>query len=184
VLDVARRIAGTGSLGVDRYVILVEGKGSPDGNYLLDLKEAKPSAQMPQLSRLHIKQPQWADEAARVVGVQQRMQAVNHAFLQAVQLDGKPYILRGLQAVEDRVAIGEWGKKLDRLKEVATIMGHVLAWDQLRASGREGSANADALIAFGQQTGWHGTLLDLATTMADITQKQWQAFVAAPEGSL
>ncbi len=40
VLDVARRIAGTGSLGVDRYVILVEGKGSPDGNYLLDLKEA------------------------------------------------------------------------------------------------------------------------------------------------
>lgn len=30
VLDVARRIAGTGSLGVDRYVLLVQGKGSPD----------------------------------------------------------------------------------------------------------------------------------------------------------
>jgi uncharacterized protein (DUF2252 family) len=184
VLDVARRIAGTGSLGVDRFVILIEGKGSPDGNYLLDLKEAKPSAQMSPLERLNIAQPHWADEAARVVGVQQRMQAVNHAFLQAVTLDGKPYMLRGLQAVEDRVAIGEWGKKLDRLKEVATIMGHVLAWDQLRASGREGSANADALIAFGQQTDWHETLLDLATTMADITQKQWQAFVAAPEGGL
>ena len=47
VLDVARRIAGTGSLGVDRYVILVEGKGSPDGNYLLDLKQALPSALEP-----------------------------------------------------------------------------------------------------------------------------------------
>ncbi|MEP7336272.1 MAG: DUF2252 family protein, partial [Acidobacteriota bacterium] len=30
LLDVARRIAGTGSLGVDRYALLVEGKGSPD----------------------------------------------------------------------------------------------------------------------------------------------------------
>ncbi|MGZ5237441.1 MAG: DUF2252 family protein, partial [Caldimonas sp.] len=43
VLDVARRVAGTGSLGVDRYVILVEGRGGPDGNYLLDLKHATPS---------------------------------------------------------------------------------------------------------------------------------------------
>ena len=32
MLDVARRIAGTGSLGVERYAILVEGKGSPDIN--------------------------------------------------------------------------------------------------------------------------------------------------------
>lgn len=37
-LDIARRIAGTGSLGLERYIILVEGKGSPDANYLLDLK--------------------------------------------------------------------------------------------------------------------------------------------------
>jgi len=40
---VARRIAGTGSLGVERYVLLIEGKGSPDGNYLLDLKQALPA---------------------------------------------------------------------------------------------------------------------------------------------
>jgi uncharacterized protein (DUF2252 family) len=39
MIDVARRVAGTGSLGVSRFVILVEGKGSPDGNFLLDLKE-------------------------------------------------------------------------------------------------------------------------------------------------
>src|SRR5258708_23806080 len=42
LLDVARRIAGTGSLGVERYVLLVEGKGSPHGNYRPDLKEARP----------------------------------------------------------------------------------------------------------------------------------------------
>ena len=54
VLDIACRIAGTGSLGVERFVVLVEGKGSPDGNYLLDIKEAKPSAMIPHLTRLGI----------------------------------------------------------------------------------------------------------------------------------
>ena len=37
--------------GVERYVVLVEGKGSPDGNYLLDIEEAKPSAMVPHLAR-------------------------------------------------------------------------------------------------------------------------------------
>ena len=80
VIDIGRRIAGTGSLGVERFVVLVEGKGSPDGNYLLDIKEAKPSALAPHLARLGIKQPGWTDEASRVVTVQNRMQAVNHAL--------------------------------------------------------------------------------------------------------
>ena len=52
VLDVARRVAGTGSLGVDRYAILVKGKGSPDGNHLLDLKQALPSSLVPQLKEI------------------------------------------------------------------------------------------------------------------------------------
>ncbi|CAG9931714.1 protein of unknown function [Candidatus Nitrotoga arctica] len=70
VLDIGRRIAGTGSLGLERFVILVEGKGSPDGNYLLDIKEAKPSAMAAHLVRLGIKQPTWSDEASRVVSIQ------------------------------------------------------------------------------------------------------------------
>jgi uncharacterized protein (DUF2252 family) len=60
VRDVARRIAGTGSLGLDRYIILVEGKGSPDGNYLVDLKQATPSALVPSLKG---RQPHWPSEA-------------------------------------------------------------------------------------------------------------------------
>jgi uncharacterized protein (DUF2252 family) len=176
VLDIGRRIAGTGSLGVERFVVLVEGKGSPDGNYLLDIKEAKPSAMVPHLTRLGIKQPAWPDEASRVVAVQKRMQAVNHAFLQPVKLDGLPCILRGLQPSEDRVSIGEWGKKLDRLKEVVATMGRILAWDQLRASGRSGSASADELIAFAQRSDWEKEMLDTATNMTLITQQQWKTF--------
>jgi uncharacterized protein (DUF2252 family) len=179
VLDIGRRIAGTGSLGVERFVVLVEGKGSPDGNYLLDIKEAKPSAMVPHLARLGIKQPIWSDEASRVVTVQNRMQAVDHAFLQAVKLDGLPCILRGLQPSEDRVAIGEWGKKLDRLKEVVATMGRILAWDQLRASGRSGSVSADELIAFAQRGDWVTEMLDAATEMTLMTQQQWKIFTEA-----
>lgn len=179
VLDIGRRIAGTGSLGLERFVILVEGKGSPDGNYLLDIKEAKPSAMAPHLVRLGIKQPTWSDEASRVVSIQKRMQAVDHAFLQQVKLGGLPCILRGLQPSEDRVAIGEWGKKLDRLKEVVSTMGRVLAWDQLRASGRSGSANADELIAFAQRENWVTEMLDAAMGMTQTTQLQWKVFTEA-----
>jgi uncharacterized protein (DUF2252 family) len=176
VLDIGRRIAGTGSLGVERFVVLVEGKGSPDGNYLLDIKEAKPSAMASHLARLGIKQPDWPDEASRVVAVQKRMQAVNHAFLQPMKLDGLPCILRGLQPSEDRVSIGEWGKKLDRLKEVVATMGRILAWDQLRASGRSGSASADELIAFAQHGDWTTEMLDTATEMTLLTQQHWLIF--------
>ncbi len=179
VLDIGRRIAGTGSLGLERFVILVEGKGSPDGNYLLDIKEAKPSAMAPHLVRLGIKQPTWSDAASRVVSIQKRMQAVDHAFLQQVKLGGLPCILRGLQPSEDRVAIGEWGKKLDRLKEVVSTMGRVLAWDQLRASGRSGSANADELIAFAQRENWVTEMLDAAIGMTQTTQLQWKVFTEA-----
>lgn len=179
VLDIGRRVAGTGSLGVERFVVLVAGKGSPDGNYLLDIKEARSSALTPHLDRLRVKQPAWPDEASRVVAIQKRMQAVDHAFLQSVQLGGMSCILRGLQPSEDRVAIGEWGKKLERLEEVVTTMGRILAWDQLRASGRSGSASADELIAFAQRDDWAEEMLAAATELTFATQRQWQVFVKA-----
>lgn len=179
VLDIARRIAGTGSLGVERYAILVEGKGSPDGNYLLDLKEARTSALGPTLAAQGIKQPAWPDEASRTVSIQQRMQAIDHAFLEPVSLAGRPFILRGLQASEDRVAISAWGKKLGRLQDVVATMGRILAWDQLRAAGRSGSANADALIAFAARPEWASELLSAAKTMQARNRDQWETFCDA-----
>ena len=174
VLDVARRIAGTGSLGVQRFVVLVAGKATPDGNYLLDLKEAKPSSLLPRLTQLGIKQPLWADEAQRVSAVQKRMQAVNHAFLHAVQLDGMPCLLRELQPTEDRVGFDLWGKDLNQLKDTVAMMGRILAWDQLRAAGRSGAAAADALTAYAQRDDWAAQLLEAASTMVTITRQQWQ----------
>ncbi|GLU31084.1 DUF2252 domain-containing protein [Trinickia caryophylli] len=175
-LDVARRIAGTGSLGVDRYVILVEGKGSPDGNYLIDLKEALPSS-----LAVHISTPQpgWRSDAERVVSVQQRMQAVSQAFLHAVDFNGRSYVLRSLQPSEDRVDLGKWNGKLPRLETVVNTMAQLCAWAQLRSGGRQGSAIADELIAFGARDDWPVGLIDLAVKAAGQVADDWRAYCAS-----
>lgn len=183
VCDVARRIAGTGSLGLSRYVVLVAGKGAPDGYLLLDLKAAQSSSLAPVLQGLGMPQPAWPSEAARIVGVQQRLQAVNHAFLDAVTFEGQSCVLRGLQPSEDRVSIGKGRQDTAPLSELAATLGRVLAWDQLRASGRNGSANADVLQAFAQTPDWVDELLTAAQTMTALTRQQWLALVASPLGA-
>ncbi len=179
VLDIGRRIAGTGSLGVSRFQVLIRGEGSPDHNHVLDLKIARPSALLQPLTQLGITQPVACNQAQRVIDVQNRMQAVNHAFLQAVSLDAQSYILRALQPTEDRVSIAAWGKKISRLHQVAATMGQILAWDQLRASGRLGAANADTLTEFARDTAWVAELQIIARDMAAVTQQQWTIFTAA-----
>lgn len=176
VLDVARRIAGTGSLGVERYAILIEGKGSPDGNYLLDLKQALPSSLVPHLG---IRQPAWRTEAERVVSVQARMQAISPAFFRAVTMGQKSYVLRGLQPTEDRLALTDWGGKLDRLEGVLETMGKLVAWAQLRSSGREGAATADQLMAFGEKRRWPTQLLGVAKDCTKQVRRDWKIYCKA-----
>ena len=176
VLDVARRIAGTGSLGVERYVILVQGRGSPDGHFLLDLKQAMPSSLAP---GLRVRQPAWKSEAHRVVALQRRVQAVSMAFLQPVSMAGKHYILRALQPSEDRVALNHWKGKPARLGGVMASMGAALAWGHLRAGGRDGSAIADELIAFGAKAKWKRRIGEIAQSCALQVMGDWQTYVAA-----
>jgi uncharacterized protein (DUF2252 family) len=176
VLDVARRIAGTGSLGVQRYIVLIEGKGSPDGNYLLDLKETLPSSLM---SHLTVEQPRWKTEAERIAAVQHRMQAVSPAFLSPVKLARGSYLLRGLQPAEDRVDLRAWNGELKRLQGVIRVMSELTAWAQLRSGGREGTAIVDDLIEFGGQPKWRTRLQKVAEHCADQVQRDWKLFTKA-----
>ncbi|MHB9022511.1 MAG: DUF2252 family protein, partial [Halothiobacillus sp.] len=177
MLDVARRIAGTGSLGVARYAILVEGKGSPDQNYLLDLKQALPSSLMP---HVRIKQPEWESEAQRVVGVQQRMQSVSMAFLHPVMMGKQSYVLRALQPSEDRVDLSATGNDAAQMIEgVLRHMGELVAWGQLRSSGRSGSSIADELIDFAQKKKWQKSLMDLAQQCKKQVEKDYLSYAEA-----
>ena len=174
--DVARRIAGTGSLGVDRYVLLVEGKGSPDANYLLDLKRALPSSLAP---HVNVVQPRWENEAQRVVVLQERVQAVPSAFLRAVTIEGNAYVIKGLLPSENRVAIELWHGRIDHLRNLMTSMGEVVAWAELRSAGRQGSANADALIEFASGTKWKAEIIACARACRGAVDRDWCEFCAA-----
>ncbi len=174
VLDLAHRIAGTGSLGLDRYVLLVEGNGSPHRNYLLDLKAARSSSLYP---HLQIHQPQWTSEAERISAIQHRFQESPPALLMPLELDGKSYVLRELQPTADRVDLAAWNGKIKRLKKVVQTMAEVTAWGQLRSGGRQGSAIADDLIAFAEDAAtWHPLLLNYARSYATQIEADFTLF--------
>jgi uncharacterized protein (DUF2252 family) len=176
VIDVARRIAGTGSLGLQRAVILVNGHGGRHGNVLLDFKEAAPSALSP---TVRIRQPRWMSEADRVVSIQRRVQAVSPALLQPVRLGRRSYILRELQPTEDRLALARACEEPERLADAHRVMAEVVAWAQLRSSGHQGSATADEWIAFGHQRSWTHPLFDFTQWYADIVRGYWKEFSEA-----
>lgn len=175
VLDVARRIAGCGSLGLARYIVLVEGKGSPRGNYLLDLKEARSPASA---GSSPCTQPRWRSDAERIVAVQGRVQAVSPALLAAVTMKGTGFVIRELQPLQDRLRMEAWGGDVANLRDAMTTMGRVTAWAALRASGRQGSAIADELIAFAKERGWRRAALTMARRVAKRTFSEWSAFRA------
>lgn len=174
VIDCARRIAGTGSLGIARFVVLVKGKGSPDGNYLLDLKHQPGSALAPYL---RLEQPGWNSEARRVIAIQQRMQAISPSFLWAVRWGDRSFTLRELLPSQDRLKLDAWDGALRRLESVVGDMARIAAWDHLRAAGREGAAGPDELIAFGQRAAkWSAPLLDYARHYAEQVERDWRSF--------
>ena len=179
VLDVARRIAGTGSLGVERYAILVNGKGKPGGHYLLDLKASLASCVAPHFAAL---QPKWPSEAHRIVEVQRRLQAVSIALLEPVRFNGGAYVIRELQPSEDRIALDEAPRTMDELKGVIGAMGRMVAWAQLRSAGRQGSATADELIAFGLRRKWKEKLLVASQACAAQLRTDAATFNKAYDG--
>ena len=178
LLSAGRRIAGNGSLGVSRYILLVEGKGSPNNNYLLDIKQSHPS-----VIAAYVPQPQWPSEAHRIVSIQQRMQAISPAFLHPVTLASEPYLLRELVPREDRIRLTTFLDHPAILQQILTTEASVMAWSQLRSSGRNGSCIADELIAFGADTNWHKPLIDLAHKYAKrITRDQKEFRKATAKG--
>jgi len=171
-LDVLRRIAGTGSLGLGRYVVLVEGTGSPDHNYLIDLKETNPSALAPRLKH----QPDLGRSDERVATLQRRLQAVAPALLRPQHFARRSWVLRELQPVEDRVNIAKQRQRPAELEALVHSFGALTAWLHLRGAGHQGAAIPDELMAFGHASRWRREIRDYAKGYAPQVQEDWKVF--------
>lgn len=176
LLDVAQRIAGNGSLGIERYVLLVEGKGSPDNNYLLDLKKALPSSLAPYVIW---EQPKWKSQADRIVTIQKRSQAMPIAFLHSVNIGEDSFVLRELQSTQsptDHLKIEKWDDKLEHSEQLMRSLGQVVAWSHLRSSGRQGSAIVEQLIDFAGKSKWKAEVIEYAKIYSQQVHQDWQEF--------
>ncbi|MBX9925235.1 MAG: DUF2252 domain-containing protein [Hyphomicrobiaceae bacterium] len=171
-LDAARRVAGTGSLGIPRDVVLTEGQGLPGKPWLLDVKAARPSAALAVAGP----QPAFASEAERVVAVQTHFQAESPALLQAVLVGGEAYIFKQLQPSADKLDIEAIAKDADAFTETIDTMAHLAAWGHLRAAGYNGAASATALATAANTADAAGDIERRAKELAAITRSDYAKY--------
>ena len=176
VLDVAQRVAGVGTLGLKRYVVLCQGDGGHDGAALIDLKTQKGSSLIPRLKQ---RQPRFGSEAARVVAIENRMQAVGPAFLTAARIAGGSFTLRELQPSADKLDLSITHPDRAAFEAVISAMGELTAWAQLRCAGRDGATDIDGLTAFARNADRSRPLIALAKDWAAAIDEDWQGFRAS-----
>lgn len=178
VLDSARRIAGNSSLGLDRYLVLVAGKGK-DQRYLLDLKAQRSSV----LQAYWPQQPPWPSEAHRVVELERRSQWAPPALLSSIALEipdsagGAYFVLRELQPSRDKIAIADLKPKA--YAKMVQTQAEVTAYLQMRSAGRQGSATLDQMIAYGEDEAWSPGLIQAAQIFSQQVLQDFRAFQTA-----
>jgi uncharacterized protein (DUF2252 family) len=178
VLDVGFRIAGTGSLGLDRYLILVTGKGSPDKNYLLDFKQQLGSSLYPYLS---VEQPQWKNPATRVIKIQQLVQSAPPALLAAIDFNDGSYSLRELQPTQDKITLKTGKISLAQLEKLIDTMAQVTAAAHLNSSGKLGATTQQELIAFGNKLDWQQEVLAYTSNYSQQVKRDYRDFCQATQ---
>jgi hypothetical protein len=143
---------------------------------LIDMKQALPSSLQPFLTT---QQPSWPSEAHRVVAIQERMQNIPPALLDTTVFENDPYVLKEMQPSADKI---DFLVIRDRYKDVERVIGDMAtltASSHLRSSGRQGSAPADELIAFGKDHHWQEGLLQYAVAYAAKTKEDYQVYFKA-----
>ena len=135
VLDVTGRISGVGSLGVRRYLALIEGEGAPDGHRLIDIKQVEPSALLGHIQPTAPEQPDWGgDEAHRIVQAQTILQGHPAAGLDALHINERPYRIREMIPDENRSSLDRFRKQPAKLREAVDTAGRLTAWSHLRGA--------------------------------------------------
>ena len=172
-LDIARRIAGNGSLGLERYVALVQGHGDIDGQYLIDVKLAHASALAANIPN---RQPRWKHEAQRIATLQGIAQGISPALLGAVELGKRSYLIKEMQPTADRVNLAALKGRSNTLKDVIRTMAEVTAWGHLRGCSRYGAAPVEALADFAARAAWRRHAADCAHSARQMVLQQWRSY--------
>jgi uncharacterized protein (DUF2252 family) len=128
-VDIVRQVVGVGSVGMQFYLVLFEGRTGVDPLFL-QVKQAGPS-----VYEAHLQPSQHASHGARVVNGKRLVQSATDIFVGWGSLHGKDYYVRQFRDMKIIPTIESIGP---RLTEFATACGETLA----RAHARTGDAAA------------------------------------------
>lgn len=178
VVDAGFRIAGTGSIGQKRYVCLLESQDDPRKKRLIDIKKAQPSSiPLPP----QVKQPEWKNEAARIIEVQDMMQHVAPAYLSTFKYRQNWFVVRAIQPTADKIGVDKSWKQPEKVTQYLADLAMLTASAHLRSSGRLGSATADELKEFAGGTTWENPLIKWAEAYAIQVVKDHAEFKEAQQ---
>lgn len=173
ICDAAHRIAGTGSLGLERFIILLRDTDLKK-YFLLDMKQARFSSLA---GCVKVAQPTWENNAARTVTIQNYMQNVAPSMLDVVPYDGASFVIKRLQPQADMMRLELCKGKIQKLEQVISAFAEISASAHLRASGRLGSDTIDQLIAFVNTCDfWQEDLQDYCKSYAAQVKLDYKAF--------
>jgi uncharacterized protein (DUF2252 family) len=173
VISAVFRLAGTGSIGVKRYLFLLKSTNTKNKYLLLDMKQARSSSVLPHVP---VQQLQWATEADRVIGIQRRLQNVPAALLSTTTFRGDSYIIQELQPVKDTIKF-KLLKNYRDMYQVVSDMAALTASAQLRSGGVQASGTIDELAAFGTDQGWQKAVISYAQAYAATTKKYYRQYL-------
>jgi len=173
ICDIAYRIAGTGSLGIDRFVILMRDT-LQEKYFLLDMKNAKSGSITP---FLQTEQPVWKNEAERIVTLQDYLQNVSPSILDTIVDGNESYVIKKLQPQADAMNLDLCKGKIKKLEQAIDVFAEITASAHLRASGRLGSSTIDTLISFFSTSAvWEKTLISYSKSYAVQVQRDYESF--------
>jgi uncharacterized protein (DUF2252 family) len=184
VHDVVFRVAGVGSLGVRRYLALVEGSGAPDGYHLLDIKEALPSAVAVCATDTILDHPD-DDEALRIVRSQSILQGHMAVGLDVLKISSRSYRVREMIPIENRSSLDRFQNQPDRLRKAVETAGRLTAWSHLRGGRfRPGFDRWQELVRWS-----HGPALDAVlaaaaryTTRTNLQHREFRSAIRRAGG--
>jgi len=175
VIDAVFRLAGTGSVGLERYAFVLQSENAAGPKYmLLDMKEAAPSSLAPFVP---VRQPDWSCEAERVVTLQKRMQNRFPALLSYTQYQGKSFIIQEMQPVKDNINFTLLKDRYRDMYSVIDSMAMLTASSHIRSTGQDGSCSTDELKAFGRRDDWQEPVMEYARRYAEKVKSYYEAFI-------
>jgi uncharacterized protein (DUF2252 family) len=171
IIDIAGRRAGTSSLVLEKYIVLVRSRINRKF-YLIELKQSIPSSLEKHKLTKQIKSD---NQAHRIVELQQQLQFNSPALLGALKMNNTWYVVKELQPLEDKISATSL-KKREEWEQLVGVTAKLAAYAHVRTAGWQGSSTIDQLITFSTKKGQLKKIMSDSRKMTEEVFRDYTIF--------